>query len=286
MKTNDCPNLSVLVPWSNREELRECLDRNSGWIEENRAEILIMNCGGDLDSFTKLVRFQRQGCLRPIHIPRPAFNKCIALNIGIMLGRAPVVLALDADTILPPDLVARGLALLSKPAFVTAEWLDETVPNPAFKVVVSSLQGSEDPRIIDVQYKTYADFIYNDGSVISHRTFRQSQLTGKRAGAGVLLVNKDHLMQVGGYNSDLELWGWEDNDIAIRLRVVLGLEHIEIGHAIHLSHSDSKRALNGHVRAETSLHNLARMCPRYSRRDFMGTFAADASAWAARLVEL
>jgi hypothetical protein len=286
MKTLDSPKLSVLVPWCDREELQECLERNSGWIEQNEAEVLVLNCGGNLDNFKKSARGQERNWLRPIHIPRAAFNKCLALNIGTMMGHSPVVLALDADTILASDVVARSLSFLSGPAFVTTEWLHETVPNPAFKKVVSSLQGIEDQGLVDVRYNTYAEFLYKDGSVISHRTFRQSQLTANRAGAGVLFVKKEHLLEVGGYNSELELWGWEDNDIAIRLRTVLDLEHLEIGDAIHMSHSDSKRALNGLARMETSLQNLARLCPRYSMKNFQGTYAADTSAWASLLIEL
>jgi hypothetical protein len=77
----------------------------------------------------------------------------------------------------------------------------------------------------------------------------------------------------------LEHWGWEDNDMQLRLAKFFGLQHIESGDVIHLSHDDGSRAMYGETRASLTWHNLKQSVQRYSSHDFLGTFVSDVSQW-------
>src|SRR5206468_6073614 len=92
-------------------------------------------------------------------------------------------------------------------------------------------------------------------------------------------MRKKHLLEIDGYNSDLEVWGWEDNDVQLRLKRVLSLRHVETGRALHLSHGDDKRSLKGMGRSESHVLNLGILCGRYSAGNFRGTYKRDLQVW-------
>ena len=44
---NDNPELSILIPWYDRDELRLTLAANAPVFRANEAEVLVLNCGGE-----------------------------------------------------------------------------------------------------------------------------------------------------------------------------------------------------------------------------------------------
>ena len=91
---------------------------------------------------------------------------------------------------------------------------------------------------------------------------------GTRTGSGLIVVDREHFIEVQGFNSQLEGWGFEDYDLQIRLQLLLGLKRKTFGEAIHLSHRSA-------FRRETNSRNEAACFSNYKQGLFHGTYADD-----------
>lgn len=269
------PPLSILIPWCNRPELEYALSQNRPWFIQAEAEVLIINCGGDQDRLRRMTAGAHLPGLKLIKAPYPRFNKALSLNLGIHLSRAEILFTMDADIVsagFPVKVEAHRL----KRAFATVRWLHESNPeNPVLKPAPTG--GAAYVSAVDQSHSL--TFNWSDGTTSSVTTARKSLMDGSRAGAGQLMARREHMIAVGGYNSDLEHWGWEDNDIQLRLVKLLGLDHIESGDVIHLSHDDGSRAMYGETRATLTWHNLKQSIQRYSSNNFLGTLESDVGKW-------
>lgn len=269
------PPLSVLITWSNRAEFEYALSQNRHWLIETEAEVLIINCAGDHSTLARMVSAVPLPCAKLIRVPHPRFNKALSLNLGIHLSKAEIIFTMDADIVsssFPVKVEAQQL----KTAFATVRWMHESKPDdPVLKPAITE----ETAYVQTVEQSHSLTFRWSDGTVSTVTTARKSLFNGSRAGAGQLMARKEHLIAVGGYNSDLEHWGWEDNDMQLRLAKFLGLQHIESGDVIHLSHDDGSRAMYGETRASLTWHNLKQSVQRYSSNSFLGTLVSDISKW-------
>src|SRR5207237_6211944 len=108
---------------------------------------------------------------------------------------------------------------------------------------------------------------------------------GSRPVAGLLGAKRSHLLKIGGYNSKLERWGWEDDDVQVRLRRTALLQQVESGVVLHLSHGDDRRALYGQSRDHADMRNFSLCCEQYADANFMGTYLQDVEVWKDRVVE-
>ena len=95
----------------------------------------------------------------------------------------------------------------------------------------------------------------------------------------LLFARREHIIGIEGYHSQLERWGWEDDDIQFRLKRVLDLQHIEIGEGLHIRHGDDKRSLYGELAERSDWINFGACCARYARGDFRGTYSHDVATW-------
>jgi hypothetical protein len=111
-------------------------------------------------------------------------------------------------------------------------------------------------------------------AVLSART----SPTGMRAGDGIVLVRRDHFLAVGGFNSRLSGWGYEDTDLQVRLQFKLGLERVERGEVLHLTHSAAARD------REAWRRNKDACMQQYARGDYDGSLDHDGRAWRQRVV--
>jgi len=126
------------------------------------------------------------------------------------------------------------------------------------------------------------EFTFPDGRKIHYQASRRNASGNMRAGPGILLTKKSDLLKVQGYNSNLETWGWEDDDILVRLQYALRLRRVQTGAALHLTHGDDRRALHGSG-ARSDRLNFLKCCRNYSNGLFLGTYCSDV-AWAAHKV--
>jgi hypothetical protein len=91
-------------------------------------------------------------------------------------------------------------------------------------------------------------------------------------------------LEIHGYSSELETWGWEDDDILVRVQYALGLRRIQKGAALHLTHGDDRRILRG-PRGQSDQLNFLKCCRNYNKGLFLGTYGSDVARAADKVTE-
>src|SRR5438093_1509564 len=81
--------ISILIPWSNREELETTLSSNRPWLPKELVEVIVLNCGGNSVHLHDLIARTNVAGIRQIDISATQFNKSLAINIGMYVSRFP-----------------------------------------------------------------------------------------------------------------------------------------------------------------------------------------------------
>ena len=261
------PALSVIIPWSNRPEIEITLANNRAIFDAIGAEVLIVNCGGDRSMLAAAIQRSGNEKVRWLEIPVARFNKCLALNLGAHSISSDVMFTLDSDVILHPGFLETALSRVSNEVYVSLQRVIESDPRPPVKsFLVSMAQTTE--------------LITREGKAVRFENQRLYFEDGSEAGPGLVMIQTRNFRAVGGMNSQLIGWGYEDLDFHLRLNAVLGLSHSRFGEATHLTHGDEKRMLHGTTQAASQRLNMTSCYEKYARGDFMGTFALDVQRWA------
>jgi glycosyltransferase involved in cell wall biosynthesis len=275
------PALSILIPWCERDELQLTLAANRPAFETPQAEVLVLNCGGDDERVRRLIAASEAPRVRQLDIGAPRFNKSLALNVGIAHSRSEIICVLDADVALLGDGLLQAAPLTRDGAFVTVEWVYESQPEKPAAVRQSELAANftslTDDFVASLVSGTSMEFHFHDGSKVQHQLTRQDPQGNRRAGPGLLLAARRDLMAIQGYNSDLQCWGWEDDDVLVRLQHVVGLRREQVGEALHLTHGDDRRMLRG-SRRQSDQVNFIKCCRNYNHGMFMGTYRTDVAS--------
>jgi glycosyltransferase involved in cell wall biosynthesis len=259
-------DISVIIPWCDREELGHTLRANSPYFRESAAEVLVVNCGGDERLLRRLLADGAAHPPRAVRVPA-RFNKSLAINVGAHEARGRHLMVLDADIVFRHNLPAELRAALAPSSFLTVADVAETE------------EGGEGGTYLK-STSSRREFVLADGRRVEVVTSRVRFPGRTRKGTGLLFLRREHFLAVGGMNSDLAGWGWEDNDIAARLQMALGLEPREAGGAVHLSHADDKRFMrDGLSRADNDELNFMACLARYERGLIQGTLEADVLRW-------
>ncbi|MBZ5608250.1 MAG: glycosyl transferase family 2 [Acidobacteriia bacterium] len=274
---SDKPALSVLIPWYERDELRLTLAANGPFFAAQKAEVLVLNCGGDSGRLHALIAASEVSGVRQLDISAPRFNKSLALNIGLAHSRSDIVLTLDADIVLLDDALREARMLPEDGSFVTIEWLYEAEPAAIDSLKQRDIGNTSNQ--IALGPSAFLEFRFRGGSTVQHQVSRGDAFGNRHANPGLLLSKKRELLEVQGYNSELEGWGWEDDDILVRLQYAVGLRRVLKGAALHLAHGDDRRIFEG-SRKQSNQRNFLRCCRNYNHGLFLGTYCSDV-AWAA-----
>jgi glycosyltransferase involved in cell wall biosynthesis len=271
-QTGESQAISVIIPWSNRPELEVTLAQNGPEFEAVGAEVMVVNCAGDDEMLSTAIKRSGYQGVRRIDIPASRFNKCLAINLGVHLCRGKVLFLLDSDIILGECFLKEALARVSAINYATVKRVVEkesTMPTPSY--LVSMTQHTE--------------FTCRDGKVIRFEHERLYFDDNSKAGCGLIMMRKEDFHAVGGMNSQLRSWGYEDQDLHLRLNAVQGLSVVRVGRGTHLTHGDDKRSLVGTSKSESHRLNVAIGYDNYARGNFMGSYGADVAQWAARVIE-
>lgn len=254
--------ISVIIPWCDREELEETVQRNCDIFAKRRCELVIVNCGGNQDHLRSM-EFPSGLPIRLIQVDSSDFNKSLALNVGAYFSKCPRLLLLDADVILLDDL------LLSE----EREYHSRAI---ALAQVVESAWG-DSPQTQNAyvrEIRTVAHFFFVDRSVELRLRATLFNDRGRNA-PGNVSVPKADFLKTGGMNSDLKGWGWEDFDLLLRLQVISNTQIEYLGKGVHLSHGDEKRKYGGGSPAESDMLNQQKALAAYNEGKFIGTFGTD-----------
>jgi glycosyltransferase involved in cell wall biosynthesis len=271
--------LSVVIPWYNRPELSDTLAKNLPIYDSADAEVLIVNCGGDPEGLLAMTQ-RASARVRQLDVPA-RFSKSLALNLGIHFAESTHIFVLDADVVLLPGTFAGAMTALDVGCFVTLQTVHESDNRPP--AWARGLTAA--PHVFTIVRNMTTEVRWSDGSSTTIEDFRIDILNCNRCAAGLILARKDDFVAVGGYRSVLDGWGWEDNDMMIRLNRVLGLKRRQAGEAVHLTHADDVRDLNGKDKIASTESNFDRVCSYYIRGELQGTYAADVSEWSGKVVE-
>lgn len=209
------PLFSVIIPWADRQELEPALLWNRTAFIRHGVEVVIVNAGGDVSDLAALLQRTRVSNVRGVSLPGATFNRSLCLNVGALLSRGDFLFFLDADIVLTSDIFSEASGPLeSSSRFVAVGRILESKPRKRF--VSASQPAGPDWSFLADHIHTI-EMITKDGrrAVLRRRT--SPGLT--HAGDGLVLVRKDDVVRVGGLNSGLLGWGYEDTDFQRRCPV-------------------------------------------------------------------
>lgn len=260
--------LSMIVSWYNRHELQQALPSLVESMQAINGEIIIVNFGGDKSLLNKQIGdFKSQITVINLLNTNGKFNKPTAQNIGAHFATQPYLFFCDNDIILSPAVITElfSRVQITPETFGTVAKVNETKPNArgagnlilfGYELRLKIADGTE-VRIIDNEEDA------NDGS---------------RQAPGLLLVKKSDFKKINGYNSELEGWGWEDQDIICRLHLAAKLKRITYGLAMHISHDEASRMMAYSTfadRWQSRDHMFRCALANYDKNYFVGTYADD-----------
>jgi hypothetical protein len=266
------PKVSIIIPWRSRNDIEVTLKTNSSWLKAHSAEVLIVNCGGSQEGLDQFTLAARSTAIREIHVPASAFNRPLALNVGIHQSKAPLIFVLARPMILTRRAMDTALNIVDQQTFVTIKQLFDHSRTPSS--LSHCLLGFQKRGIVKSVVLTDKWRVsWSDGTTVECVADRDIPLSHCRAGLSCLLVHKYHLARIGGYNSYLR-HGLEDIDVRIRLTRVLQLRHIEIGKATLLPNvSNPSRQPNCLEMDDSRVMQL--LCLNYGKGYLKGTYSKD-----------
>jgi predicted glycosyltransferase involved in capsule biosynthesis len=263
---------SIIIPWANRPELAETLEKNMPEFRQNNAEVIIVNIGGDTMQLKEIIRPFKYP-FKTLELPgQLLFNKCICLNMGVYAATNNYLFFLDADIILEKEFLSSAARHLTTACFVTLEKVFESKPtNNKIKSNLSEL----------AYYVEFTDVNNNKALIETSRLFINEK---SRSAPGMVLLTKENFIRVNGMNGDLSGWGWEDNDLLSRLQLTLHLEWKRAGTATHLTHGDEVRIFNNSTKKASEAANFSRCLNNYSLGNYAGTYQQDVTRFSNELI--
>lgn len=258
--------LSIVVSWRDRVELRLALPGLVAAAAAVGGDVTIVNFGGEANLLAEQILDHRSH-VTVVEAPgHQYFNKSKAHNIGIACSANPYLFFSDCDILLEASTVAELFSLVAKApgTFGTLVGVTESERNSrggqhvtrfGYTLVICTADGRE-LRIVDSE---------------------EDAATGSRNAPGLLLARRSDLLSIGGFNSRLVGWGWEDQDMIARLTLGAGLSRVLSGTAVHLSHDDKARVAHYPLadRWESRDRMFRQALANYDCADFTGTYELD-----------
>lgn len=197
---NQCeqPCISVIVTLFNYSEyIYECLDSiTNSEISDLPASIEVLvvdDCSSDR-SATMVEEYQNKSNL-PICLIKKSFNTGLAdaRNVGLKVARSPYVFILDADNWIHPNCLSI---------------LYHTIKSSVYAAVYSSIRR--------INHQTREEL----PGLISSEEWNVQRLVESPYIDAMAMLNREILMKVGGYSTELieyGWFGWEDYDVWLKL---------------------------------------------------------------------
>lgn len=251
--------VSYIIPWCDRSELAITLDGNRKLFSAESSQVIIVNAGGNFAWLKTIVTKHRMPNVELVNIDVPSFNKCTCFNVGASYAVADKIFLLDCDVTVPAEVIDESVAALNNGNFITIQDGIESDPEGHYQVLKVPFY---------IERKVVSRFLFDNGNSASVE-FQQSN--HGRSLCGLMLLYKDHYIEVGGCDSRIKGWGFEDYDLQIRLQAQLGLQRVSLGRATHITHATAPAddlTLN-------NKRNTEQCFKRYSSGNFLGTYAED-----------
>jgi GT2 family glycosyltransferase len=211
------PEIALLVSSYNRAEhlRRALLSIASQKGVEGKLEVVVTDDGSTDHSHEVVASYQSSApfSVKMTTHPHASFQLARCRNEGVAASRAPYLLFLDGDCVLPPDHVAQHLAARRKNVVMAGDCarLDESA---------SALINDEQIQKGDLNRYVPARELVRLRS--QHRkarfySFIRHSAKPKLIGNNVAIWRAD-FERVNGYDENFVGWGCEDDDLRLRLR--------------------------------------------------------------------
>ena len=256
--------LSVVISWRDRTELGRCVESLSRMLDGSDVEIIVVNLGGKRDLLeSQIAAFNN---VKIVEKESKWFNKPVAQNFGAQAARGDYLFFCDCDIL-----------------FHNTDFLDLYDKVRAASKVFGTLAGVRETDPNSRGGRNVACFGYEltiriaNGASVRIVDNEEDIEIGTRQAPGLLLVKREDFDAVGGYNSALDGWGWEDQDMICRLSLHARLERVNHGEVLHISHSDKARTQAFPVKDRWKSRDqmFRRALNNYDEGRFIGTFTID-----------
>jgi predicted glycosyltransferase involved in capsule biosynthesis len=260
----DSRDISIIIPWCDRREIRQSLTENVSDFLGLKAEVMVVCCGGNFEALKRLTAPYR-GKVSLVSIPARKFNKSLAINVGVGLSRGAVIVLLDCDIIASKENLKKmiGVARIHGACGVSRV-LDYSEERAI----------SANSALWTVTHQVTFRFA-RDREV----TVERSQINlrdGSRSGPGILAIQKQLFERVDGANSTLKGWGWEDNDLILRVGMATGKRLPRRGTVFHVGkRRPGSTGDHSLARALSESTNFRTCLALYAAGIFTGTFSSD-----------
>ena len=228
------PEIAVLVSSYQRpDHLRRCLlsiSMQQG--VEGRFEVVVTDDGSTDESCETVLRFAREAWF-PVHLtsnPHDGFQLARCRNEGVAACSAPYLLFVDGDCLLPPDHLRIHLEY-RRPGFVNGSDYLRLGPRVSRRI--------DEDAVRRLDYRRHASVRQWERSIRDHIKMESYRLWGwphnpRLVGNNIALWRRD-FERVNGFDQKFRHWGWEDDDLSLRLRQA-GLQLRSIRHRTRIYH--------------------------------------------------
>lgn len=215
--------LEAIIPVKDRCELKQCVESLLAAIAITKITI----CDGgssDLECLNYLHEIAKNNRICVLRLPQEGFNKSKLLNYAIACSSSELLLISDADIIWNQAAVNVLTSTVDVSTICCVAEVEESQP--------STVALTRD------RY-TYNISIDSDRALVEIIPWLQVE-RDFRPGCGLICASRNTLVSLGGYKEIFTGWGWEDQDLLMRAKL-LGIEVKVAGKVMHLSHSDAIR---------------------------------------------
>lgn len=260
--------VDVVVPWRDRAEIASALPSIERAAAAVGGRVTVVDYGGRPGYLKERLAFA--GCSAGVVEVRnvPFFNKAAANNVGASRGNAPLLFFCDCDVILDTSALTELSEIVQQDRnlFATMAGVRETDRN-----------SRRAAHVVRFGYELHIHTA--NGRRVEIVDHEEDSRDGSRHAPGLLMVRRYSFLEINGYNSRLDGWGWEDQDMICRLTLGLGLQRRMHGTALHISHGDRARmaAYPYDNRWECRDRMFRRALSLYDDGAFQGSYRQDAS---------
>jgi predicted glycosyltransferase involved in capsule biosynthesis len=242
--------LEVLIPVKGRDTIAQTV---KSLIKSNLIDLITIITGDPPSLISEVTRNHSK--VRLIDFSKYPFHKSFYLNMGIEQSLGDIILISDADIIW-------NLATIEQLS-------DHSRQNVNQIVHVANVEESQ-PQNYALKRPRLTPIITQNAPQDFTLKIAADSLSSERPGCGLICTHRQTLLHLGGYNSDLKGWGWEDQDLLIRAQL-LGYQIMKLGSVLHLSHPESLRNPSGENPLLTRDLNIRRSCQAIARGKRQGS---------------
>lgn len=215
--------LEVIIAVKDRLELKQCV--KSLLDASSITKITICDGGSsELDCLTYLQEIAGNDRICILRLPSSGFNKSRLLNYAIACSSSELLLISDADIIWNQAAVNVLTHTVNVSTICCIKDVEESQPS-----TVALLRDRYTYNICVDKERAAIEIV---PCLPGDRDFRP--------GCGLICANRNTLISLGGYKEIFTGWGWEDQDLLMRAKL-LGIKVEAAGKVMHLSHSDRLR---------------------------------------------